>query len=133
MTATSDHTDARPFNFIERQKEGALAQIREQQAEFARVADIVLPKPASGGLRNTTRRVSDVITIGADHLVEVTDRHKGVEEVTWTTVVGDKRSIHYFHKQDEALLHLIARRHDDNENGSSDAAFYAGRVLGVPA
>lgn len=122
--------DARP-SFLDQQRDAALQQIREQQAEFTRIANIVIPERRDA-LRHSARRVSDLVKLGDnDFLVEVTDRHKGAVQVAWTTVIGGKSCIYYFHTQDEALLHLVARRHDPDSDGA--AAFYAGRVLGLPA
>lgn len=113
-------------SFRDRQRDAALQQIQEQQAEFSRVADIVLPKRRDPYHRSSDR-VTEVIRLGNDYLVEVTDR----DRVTWTTVVGGKRTSWHHDKQEGALLHLIARRYNDNDNSNHAAAFYAGRVLGI--
>ncbi|MEU7978302.1 hypothetical protein AB0B63_07190 [Micromonospora sp. NPDC049081] len=119
--------DARP-TFLDRQRDAALQQIRDQQTEFRRIADIVLPT-RPGALRSSRKRVTDVITLGADHLVEVTDG----DTVLWTFVIDGKPTSWRHHTQEEAILHLIASRHDSNDSASANAAFYAGRVLGIPA
>jgi ABC-type uncharacterized transport system permease subunit len=111
--------------FLDRQKDAALADLREQQAERARVADIVLGKNGSRS------HVTEVIKLGNDYVVEVTARDG--KSSTWTTVVNGERG--YFHhlRQEGAILHLIASRYDSNANSNTQAAFYAGRVLGIPA
>jgi hypothetical protein len=118
-------TDTAPHKTIhERQRDAALAQVAEWRAEKRRVAEIVLgPNPP------IRRHLSEVIKLGDDYLIQVRD---GNEPPTWTTVVNGKRSIWLFPTQEEALLHLIARRGDDDENTSANAAHYAGRVLGLP-
>lgn len=78
--------------------------------------------------RNSRDRMGDVVTLGPDHVVEVISG----SESMWTTVVGEKPAHQYHHSQEEAVLHLIARRY----NGATDSAamaFAAGRVLGLPA
>ena len=116
-------TDTDRPSFLDRQRDAALAELREKQDEFRRVADIVL-----GTNRGSRQHVTNVIKLGDDYLVEVTKR----DETLWTTVVRQKASNSYFYGQEEAILHLIARRYDDNPNSNGSAAFYAGRVLGIP-
>lgn len=127
MTGAENQT-SRPFNFIERQKENAVAEIRERNADRKRVAAIVLGDNYRG-----RRHVTEVINLGGDYLVAVTERNPAGEDVTtWTTVVGDKRTHDHHHRQDEAILHLVARRHDNSGSDSVSAAYYAGRILGLP-
>ncbi len=121
-------TTARP-SFLDRQRDHALAQIAEQQTEFRRVADIVIP-PSSAAAQRGSKRVTDVINLGDDHLVEVTGRDNSVQ---WTFVVGGKAGNWYHQRQEDAILHLIASRYDSNPNSNVHAAFYAGRVLGLAA
>src|SRR5688572_19200658 len=111
-----------PPSIIDRMKDAAAEQTREQQDERRRVAEIVLGKNVGG------YRVTDMVKVGDDYAVEVTDRK---DDATWTTVVGGERGLTMFLTQEEAVLHLIARRYDDNPNSNVQAAFYAGRVLGV--
>lgn len=118
-------TDARP-SFLDRQKQAALDAITEQRAEFNRIADNVLPK-RNDPYRRSRETVTDVIRLGDDHLAEVTEDGK----TTWTFVVGGKASNWRHDTQESAILHLIASRYDDNQNSNINAAFYAGRVLGV--
>lgn len=116
-------TDTVRPSFLDRRRDAALAELRERQAEHARVADIVLGPNRTG----TRRRVTDVIGLLGGHLVEVADG----DRVTWTTVVDGKASSWHHLTQEAAVLHLIARRHDPNDNTNHAAAFYAGRVLGL--
>ncbi|MER7331747.1 MULTISPECIES: hypothetical protein [unclassified Micromonospora] len=128
----SDTDNSPRPSFLDRQRDAALAQITEQQQEFRRVAELVIP---SDRRRRSDERVTDVIRLGNDHLVEVTKR--GSDEqgdtVRWTFVIGDKAAGWYHHTQEDAILHLIASRYDDNPNSNGAAALYAGRVLGIPA
>lgn len=63
--------------------------------------------------------------------MEITENKGGA--VQWTFVVAGKTS-HWRHdRQEEAILHLIAARYDSNDSTSWNAAFFAGRVLGLPA
>lgn len=119
---TSTDQSARP-SFVERQKEAALAEVRERHEEFRRVADIVL------GANSTQRRVTEVIRLGDDFLVQIV----GKGGTAWTFVVDDQRTSWVHERQENAILHLIAARHDPNPNSNHAAAFYAGRVLGVPS
>lgn len=116
-------------SIIDRMKDAAYEQIRAQQDEFDRIADLVI-----GSDRRSSRRVTEVINLGDDHLVEVTDKNRqtGEDETTWTFVIGSKASNWHHHTQEHAILHLIATRHDPDPNSNHQAAFYAGRVLGVP-
>ena len=109
--------------FAERMRDAAEQRIAEQQAQFRRVRDLVL------GTSQTRDRVGDVIQLSdSDFLVEVITPLS----TTWTTVVGDKRAFEHWHTQDEALLHLVARRHNTNGHGdTAAAAYYAARVLGI--
>jgi hypothetical protein len=109
----------------ERMRDAAVEQAQERAAEHRRVADIVL-----GSRRNPRCRVVDVVRLGGDFVVEVQPGHD--QPAVWTTVVGDARGNEYFTTQELAVLHLVARRYDDNPNTSTRAAFYAGRVLGIP-
>lgn len=112
--------------FLERQRDRALAEITEQRNEFRRVAELVVPSDRRG----SSQRVTNVIRLGDDHLVEVTDRD---DSVMWTFVVAGKSVNWYHHTQEDAILHLIASRYDSNPNSSHVIAFCAGRVLGLPA
>ncbi|TDC34239.1 hypothetical protein E1211_17995 [Micromonospora sp. 15K316] len=123
MTSTS----STPQSFFDRQRDAALAEIVEQRREFQRVAELVIP---SDPRRRNTSRVTNVIRLGDDHLVEVTDQDN---RTRWTFVVGERTTSWYHHRQEDAILHLIAARYDGNPNSNYAAAFYAGRVLGVPA
>jgi hypothetical protein len=112
--------DTKP-SLLDRLKEAAVEQVREQQAEHRRIADLVLG-------RDSRNRVTDLTKLGDDYVVEVTARSGAY---TWTTVVNGKKTSVYHERQEDAVLHLIARRYDDNINSNVQAAFYAGRVLGV--
>lgn len=108
--------------FIERQKEAALAEVRERNEEHRRIADIVL-----GANNPTGRRVTEVIRLGDDYLVQSV----GKGGTAWTFVVDDQRTSWVHVRQEDAILHLIASRYDTNPNSNHAAAFYAGRVLGI--
>lgn len=123
MTNTTESTDTPRLSFLDRQKEAALAVLSEQAAERRRVADITLGK-------NSRDRVTEVINLSGDYLVEVTTPDSGVY---WTFVVAGKRGIQLHTRQEDAILHLIAARYDPNPNTNGGAAFYAGRVLGLPS
>jgi ABC-type uncharacterized transport system permease subunit len=110
-------------SFLDRQKEAALADLHERQAEHRRIADLVLGRNGSRSF------VTEVIKLGGDYVVEVTARDGSS---TWTTVVNDERGHLHHMRQEEAILHLIASRYDSNANSNTQAAFYAGRVLGLP-
>lgn len=112
-------TDRRPF--LDVQRDAALAQIREQADELLRVQKVALGD-------NSRDRVTEVVKLGEDYVVEVTEP-KG--RVLWTTVVDGQGCSQYHERQEDAVLHLIARRYDPNPNTNLDAAYYAGRVLGV--
>lgn len=116
--------DTKPLTIVERMKEAAYEQSRERQAEWSRVAEIVLGKAIS-----RREYLGEVVKLGEDFVVEV--EHHG-SEPSWTTVVGGKKSTWHQRTQEEAVLYLIARRYDANDNSHLHAAFYAGRVLGVP-
>lgn len=107
---------------VDQMKGAAYQQMIERQNDFTRVAQIVL------GANRGRHRVTDMVQLGEDYVVEVTEP-KG--RTLWTTVVADQRSSRYYETQEEAVLHLIARRHDPDPNTSAQAAFYAGRVLGT--
>lgn len=121
MTTDTSTPDRR--SFLDRQRDAALAEMAEQQAERSRIAALVL------GASRGRRHVADLVKLGDDYLVEVTNG----DDTKWTTVVNGKDSIWYHPRQEDAILYLIARRYDDSDNASQAAAFYAGRVLGVPA
>jgi hypothetical protein len=125
MTDTTD-TPAR-LTFAERQKEAALAEVRERNEKFNRVADIVAPRRNDPGRR--AERVTDVIALDSDHLVKLETNG----ETYWTFVVDGKRGSGFHLTQEAAILHLIASRYDNNPNSNIHAAHYAGRVLGIPA
>lgn len=116
MTATDTRT-----SILDRMREAALTAIQEQQAEMRRVEQIVLGD-------NSRDRVTDLVKLGEDYVVEVTARNG---TVTFTTVVGGEKTPFHHERQEDAVLHLIARRYDDNPNTNLSAAYYAGRVLGV--
>lgn len=111
-------------SFLDRQRDAALEEIREIYAERRRVADIVI------GTDHRTQRgrsTGEIVKLGSDYVVEVVgdtgfDAH-------WTVVESSKASSFYFHTQEEAVLFLFALRHC---GGDSAAAYYAGRVLGLP-
>lgn len=72
-------------------------------------------------------RLGDVVRLGDDFVVEV---HSRGDDATWTTVVRGERNPRHWDSQEEAVLHLIARRHGDRDGESVP---YAARVLGIPA
>jgi hypothetical protein len=113
-----------PKSIQERMRDAAVEQAQERADEHRRVTDIVL-----GRRPNPRYRVVDVVRLGDDFVVEVQPGH---DQPVWTTVVGDAHGNEYFTTQELAVLHLVARRYDDNPNTSARAAFYAGRVLGIP-
>lgn len=106
-------------------RDAAAEQVQERADESCKVAEIVLGTGSHLG----RERVGDVVKLGDDYLVQVM---RNRSNTTWTTVVGGERSSWHYHTQEAAILHLIARRHDDNPNSNASAAFYAGRVLGLP-
>lgn len=112
--------DTKP-SMLDRLRDAAVEQVREQQAEHRRISDLVLGS-------DSRDRVTDLVKLGDDYMVEVTARNGAI---TWTTVVnGEKTSFHH-ERQEDAVLHLIARRYDENPNTNIQAAFYASRVLGA--
>ena len=122
----SADTTTRP-SFLDRQRDAALAEIREQYADRHRVEEIVLGPNKPG--RPNTKTVTNVIKLAdGDYLVEVTDRRNS--EKLFATVVGDKADANRFYSQDEAMLYLITRR--QQPRGDVDAVTYAARVLGMP-
>jgi hypothetical protein len=106
---------------LDRLRDAAVEQVHEQQAEYRRIGDLVLG-------RDSRDRVTDLVKLGDDYVAEVTARN-GM--VTWTTVVNGEKTPFHHERQEDAVLHLIARRYDDNPNSNIQAAYYAGRVLGV--
>jgi len=114
-------------SFLDIQKDAALEDVRKQQAEFKRIADIVLPGRRDG-IRRTSQRVTDVIALDGDHLVEITDGDKTM----WTFVVAGKASNWRHRTQEQAILHLIATRYDANDNNSVHTVFFANRLFGIP-
>jgi hypothetical protein len=120
MSTNTEHK-----SFQEIQLEAALSRLQEQAAERRKVAQIVL-----GPNSQSRRRVGEIVKLGDDYIAEVRD---GKQPATWTTVVNGKADSWLFHSQEEAVLYLIARRHSgDDPNSAPNAAFYAGRVLGIP-
>jgi hypothetical protein len=73
-------------------------------------------------------RVTDIVRLGDDYVVEVTARNGAI---TFTTVVDEVRTSTHWETQQEAVLHLIARRYQTDAMASMNTVFYAGRVLGV--
>jgi hypothetical protein len=106
---------------LDRLRDAAVEQVREQQAEHRRIEKLVLG-------RDSRDRVTDLVKLGDDYVVEVTARNGAI---TWTTVVNGEKTPYHHERQEDAVLHLIARRYDDNPNTNVNAACYAGRVLGV--
>lgn len=118
-------TTAPKKSIQERMRDAAVEQAQQRAAEHRRVTDIVLgPRP------NPRYQVVDVVRLGDDFVVEVQPGRD--QPAVWTTVVGDERGNDYFTTQELAVLHLVARRYDDNPNTNVHAARFAGRVLGVP-
>lgn len=113
-------TDSRR-SFLDVQRDAALTQIRGQHAELRRVEEIVLGD-------NSRDRVTEIVKLGDDYVVEVRQPNGCI---LWTTVVDGQKCSQYHERQEDAVLHLIARRYDDNPNTNLSAAYYAGRVLGV--
>jgi hypothetical protein len=106
-------------SFLDRQRDAALAEIRELYAEQRKVADIVLGDRLPRG-----QSVGEIVKFGSDYLVEVQRRD---ERPTWTVVEASKATSCHFYSQEEAALYLIALRH----GGDHTAVYYAGRVLGI--
>jgi hypothetical protein len=109
----------------ERLRDAAVEQAQERAAERRRVEEIVFGSRSF----DSSERIGDIVKLGDDYVVEV---ERTGHDTTWTTVVAGKRSSWHHHTQEAAVLHLIARRYDDNPNSNAQAAFYAGRVLGIP-
>jgi hypothetical protein len=117
-------TEARaPKSFLEARREAALAELRERAAEHRKVADIVI------GTDHHTRRgrsVGEIVKLGSDYVVEVQgDTPRGAP---WTVVESSKATSWYFHTQEEAVLYLLALRH----NRDHTAVYYAGLILNLP-
>lgn len=110
--------------FAERQVEAAVEQARERVAERDRVEKIVFGS-RSAALRE---RMGEIVRLGDDYVVEVIKPGR----TTWTFVVNGQSSSWHHDTQERAILHLIAQRRDGNPNSNAHAAFYAGRVLGIP-
>ena len=119
------------LSFSDRRKaaitEAALAEYQERGEELRRIEDLVLGTNRRGG-----RRVSELVKLGNDYLVKVEDGDSAQWTPAWTTVVNGEANSWYHERQEKAMLHLIARRYDDNPNSNVNAAHYAGRVLGLP-
>jgi hypothetical protein len=109
-------------SFLDRQRDAALTQVREESAERRRISEIVL------GSQERRRRTGEMIRIGSDWVVEVIENGK---TSLWTTVVNDRRGIEYHPLVDDALLHLIAQRYD-YAGQAIQAHHYARRVLLLP-
>lgn len=118
----SENPTANQTAMYDRMRDAALDREREQAAERNRISDLIL------GCVPRSHRLGDVIWVGSDCVAEVIGRN----QTTWTTVVDDQRGFAHWLTQDEALLHLIAIRHEGNPDGSRQAAYYAARVLGIP-
>jgi hypothetical protein len=121
----SDTDTTKQLTIVERMKQAAYEQSREQYAERNRVAAMVLTEAA----QRRGDGIGEIVKLGGDFVVQVVRRG---EDPSWTTVVGGEKSTWHFRTQEEAVLHLIARRYDDKDSSQS-AAFYAGRILGVPS
>ncbi|MEV1315425.1 hypothetical protein AB0J14_04990 [Micromonospora arborensis] len=117
-------SDTTAHSIIDRMKDAAYERENERREVERAVEKIVLGKNA-----DRRQRVTTVITLGDDHVVEITDRDK----VMWTFVVNGERGSRYHFTQEQAILHLIASRYDSNSNDSYAMATAAGRVLAIPA
>lgn len=104
------------------QRDAAYQDMLAANADHDRITKLILgDRPGRGHL-------SDLIKLGDnDYLAQITTKTGSL----WTTVVNGQPSSTHHHTQDMALLHLVARRHDDNPNDSYQAARFAGRALGV--
>lgn len=112
---------------VQRMKDAAYQQVQDDAAERRRLEDIALGR--NGG----RYRLGEAVRVGDDYAVEIIAPHSDDTGNTWTTVVGDRRGTFVWKTMEMAVLHLIARRHETNENDSYAAARYAARVLAVPA
>ena len=117
-------SDTTANSIIDQMRDAAYERENEQRKVERAVAEIVLGKNPGG-----RKRVTAVIPLGDDHLVELSVEGK----VWWTFVVNDMRGSRYHFTQEQAILHLIATRHDHNPDTSYAMAVAAGRVLGIPA
>lgn len=108
------------MNAIDLMKEAAYERWQQESAERREVEKVIL------GERPVRARIGEMVKLGDDYAVQVI---RG-DEATWTTVVGGKRSPFHHLTQELAVLHLIARRHE--ERGADTAVIYAARVLGIP-
>ncbi|MEV5629200.1 hypothetical protein [Micromonospora tulbaghiae] len=109
-------------NILDQMKNAAYERENERRAVERGVEEIVL-----GENPNRRYRVTAVITLGDDHLVEV---HTG-DRVMWTFVIDGRRSGRYHYTQEQAILHLIAARYDNSPGDSYQMSIAAGRVLGI--
>jgi hypothetical protein len=108
------------------QQDAVNAEARERADERSRVEEIVIGKISNR--HRGSGRLGEIVRLGADYLAEVIHG----DEITWTTVIGGKSGMWHHPTQEHAILHLIAQRYDANSNSNVSAAFYAGRVLGLP-
>lgn len=109
------------------QYDAAANRIREESKEHSLVAELILGKDSS----RRGRYVEQFVKLGEDYLVLVKGGFSDPNGLMWTFVVNGEANHWYHRTQEEAILHLIAARHDKNPNSNGQAAFYAGRVLGV--
>lgn len=109
------------------QYDAAAERVRKEHEEHSLVAELVLGKDSS----RRGRYVEQFVKLGEDYLVLVKGGFSDPNGLMWTFVVNGEANHWYHRTQEEAILHLIAARHDKNPNSNGQAAFYAGRVLGV--
>jgi hypothetical protein len=131
MTATrqraaSVKTDGRSLSerFVDAMKQDAWDRAKQERAERSRLNVLIHGLESRHGL-------GEIVKLGDDYVVEVRDGGRTYDSL-WTTVVNGEKTFHHHATQEAAILHLIARRHDSNPNTSACAAFYAGRILGLP-
>jgi hypothetical protein len=120
QTATNEATAPRK-SFLDMQRDAALEQVRQQSDERQRVRDLVIGKRRHESL-------GDLVRLGDDYVAEII---RG-DDITWATVLSGQPDSWRHLTQEQAILHLIAKRYDSNPNSNINAAFYAGRVLGLP-
>lgn len=121
----TEQTTHRP-SWRDAQREAALAEMQAQSAERAKVHDLLI------SARDHGRRLGDLIKIGEDYVAQVIDDRSGGFGTTWATIVAGKDDSYRYRDVEHALLHLVARRYVSGHSDAAGAAFYAGRVLGMP-
>lgn len=120
------------LNIVERQKEAALEHARAVNHRDRKLAELAgFDHRASVDFVACLSPADELDAETGVFVVQVVQRRRGSERITFTTVVRGRNDRIHFWTLDYAVLHALAQEAVGYHSDQGAAATFAGRVLGL--